>query len=272
MASPSEATVFVGGGNMAAAMVGGLLASGRDPNGIAVVEPDGARRGVLAARFGIRAFDGAAAAAASVAQASLVVWAVKPQVFADAARPLAGAAGDALHLSIMAGVRVATIAAATGSDRVVRAMPNTPALVGRGIAGLYASRVVDAAGRDAAEAVLASTGECVWVDSEEMLDAVTALSGSGPAYAFLLVEAMLEAARVIGLPDADARRLAVQTVAGAAALAAASAEPVETLRRNVTSPGGTTAAAVAVLEARGVKRAFVEAIVAARDRARELGG
>lgn len=263
-------TLFIGGGNMAAAMVGGLVAAGRDATTITVVEPDAARRDALAAAHGVRTL--AAATAAAVADAALVVWAVKPQVFAEAARPLAGVAGAALQLSIMAGVRIATIARATGSDRVVRAMPNTPALVGRGIAGLYAADAVDATGRDAAEAVLASTGGCVWVASEEMLDAVTALSGSGPAYAFLLVEAMLEAARAIGLPDADARRLAVQTVSGAAALAAASAEPIETLRRNVTSPGGTTAAAIAVLEARGVKQAIVEAIVAARDRARVLGG
>ena len=271
MASPGDKTAFIGGGNMAGALIGGLLRSGRDPASIVVVEPDAAQRARLAVAHGVHAVDGAASAGA-LQDASLVVWAVKPQVFADAARPLAASVRGALQLSIMAGIRSATVAAATGTDRVVRAMPNTPALIGRGIAGLFAGSSVDAAGRSAAEAVLASAGGCVWVEREDLLDAVTALSGSGPAYAFLLLEAMLDAARAIGLPDADARRLAVETVAGAAALAAASAEPLDTLRRNVTSPGGTTAAAVAVLEARGVKAAVVDAIVAARDRARELGG
>jgi pyrroline-5-carboxylate reductase len=153
----------------------------------------------------------------------------------------------------------------------VRAMPNTPALIGQGIAGLFARPAVTDADRAQVEAVLAATGQTLWLDSEAALDAVTALSGSGPAYVFHLVESMLEAARRMGLPDDAARRLAVQTVAGSAALVASSTDSPETLRRNVTSPNGTTQAALAVFESHGVKAAIVEAILAARDRAKELG-
>jgi pyrroline-5-carboxylate reductase len=177
----------------------------------------------------------------------------------------------ALHLSVMAGIRSDAIAAATGAQRVARAMPNTPALIGRGIAGVFARAAVTPADRARVESLLKPTGEIVWVDREEALDAVTALSGSGPAYVFHLLEAMLAAGRAMGLPEADASRLSIQTLAGAAALAARSGETPETLRRSVTSPGGTTHAAMMLLEQRGVKDAFVAAILAARDRARELG-
>jgi len=264
-----QTIAFIGGGNMAGAILGGLLAAGRPAGSLIVVEPGDAQRRGLAERFGIAALP---AADASLAAAGLVVWAVKPQAFAAAAAPCARHVGSALQLSVMAGIRSDAIVAATGSDRVVRAMPNTPALIGRGVAGLYARPVVSAADRQAVEAVLAPTGELVWVDREAALDAVTALSGSGPAYVFHLIEAMLDAARTMGLADADARRLAVQTVAGAAALVAASDESPQTLRRNVTSPGGTTQAAMDVLEAHGVKGAVVEAILAAERRAVELGG
>jgi pyrroline-5-carboxylate reductase len=179
---------------------------------------------------------------------------------------------DALHLSVMAGIRSDAIAAATGTERVVRAMPNTPALIGQGVAGVFARAAASELDRALVESLLAPTSEVVWVDREDALDAVTALSGSGPAYVFHLIEAMLAAAREMGLPDAEAKRLAVQTVAGAAALAARTAEPPETLRRNVTSPGGTTHAAMTVLDERGMKAALIAAILAARDRARELGG
>jgi len=260
---------FIGGGNMAGAIVGGLVAAGRAPASIVVVEPGAAARQSLVERFGVRVLEGADA---SLAAASLVVWAVKPQLFAAAAAPCAGHVSGALQLSVMAGIRSDAIVAATGSDRVVRAMPNTPALIGRGVAGLYARDAVSAAERDEVAAVLAPTGELVWLADEGALDAVTALSGSGPAYVFHLIEAMLDAARQMGLPDAEARRLAIGTVAGAAALAAASADSPETLRRNVTSPGGTTHAAMTLIESRDVKQAWVDAIIAARDRARELGG
>jgi pyrroline-5-carboxylate reductase len=180
-------------------------------------------------------------------------------------------AGSALQISVMAGIRSEAIVRATGSERVVRAMPNTPALIGQGIAGLYARAAVDAAGRAAVEQLLAPTGARLWVEREEDLDAVTALSGSGPAYVFYFVEAMMEAAADMGLGEAQGRTLALATVAGAAALAQRSDEPVALLRERVTSKGGTTHAALVSLEADGVKASIVKAIRAAQQRARELG-
>lgn len=261
-------TAFIGGGNMASALVGGLLASGHAPASIRIVEPGESQRRVLRERFGVEA---QGAADATLSDADVVVWAVKPQLFRDAAAPCAAFVGRALQLSVMAGVRSDAIAAASGSDRVVRAMPNTPALVGEGVAGLFARAGVDAADRERVENLMRPTGTWLWFDREEALDAVTALSGSGPAYVFYVLEAMVAAGAALGLSAEDARRLAVQTVRGGAALAAASAEPLETLRRNVTSPGGTTHAALQELERRGVAAAFGSAIRAAEQRARELG-
>ena len=260
--------VFIGGGNMAGAIVGGLVAGGRAAESILVVDPGEAQRQGLASRFGVRVL---AAADASLAAAALVVWAVKPQLFRVAAAPCAAYVGGALQLSVMAGIRSDAIVEASGSERVVRAMPNTPALIGQGVAGVFARPAVSAADREQIAATLAPTGKIVWLGDEAALDAVTALSGSGPAYVFHLIEAMLAAGREMGLGEDEAHRLAVQTVAGAAALAAGSSDSPETLRRNVTSPGGTTHAAMTLIEAHGVKAAWVEAILAARDRARELG-
>jgi pyrroline-5-carboxylate reductase len=253
---------------MAGAIVGGLVAGGHPRDAILVVDPGEIQRRGLAERFGVKAL---AAADPSLATAALVVWAVKPQLFRAAVAPCAPWVGQALQLSVMAGIRSDAIAEATGSDRVVRAMPNTPALIGQGVAGVYARPAVSADDRQRAATTLAPTGKLVWLADEAALDAVTALSGSGPAYVFHLIEAMLAAGRAMGLADADARALALQTVTGAAALAAASDESIETLRRNVTSPGGTTHAAMTRIEAHGVKAALVEAILAARERARELG-
>ena len=177
---------FIGGGNMAGALIAGLLQSGRPAGSILVVEPDDRQRAKLALQYGVHARH---APEASLAAAALVVWAVKPQAFAEAAAPCAEFVNRALHLSVMAGVRTAAIEAATDAHRVVRAMPNTPALIGRGIAGLYATAQTSAEDRAAAEGVLASTGTTLWVPREADLDAVTALSGSGPAYVFYFIEA-----------------------------------------------------------------------------------
>ena len=231
-----------------------------------ILEPDLTPRQV--AELGIEAQP---EADARLAQAGLVVWAVKPQVFADAAAPCAPHVGSALQLSIMAGIRSEAVVAATGSARVVRAMPNTPALIGRGIAGLYARPEVTADERARVEAVLAPTGSTLWVQREADLDAVTALSGSGPAYVFYFIEAMVQAGAEMGLEPAAARRLAQETFAGAAQLAMKSDETPETLRARVTSKGGTTHAAITALDAQDVKAAFVRALHAARDRAEELG-
>lgn len=263
-----DTIAFIGGGNMAGALIGGLIKSGRSAADILVVEPFEAQRARLAAGFGVQA---QAAADARLAAAGLVVWAVKPQLFAEAAAPCRPHVGQALQLSVMAGIRSDTIAAATGSERVVRAMPNTPALIGQGIAGLFAREGVDAAERAAVQALLAPTGRTLWVAREEDLDAVTALSGSGPAYVFYLLESMMAAAVEMGLTPEQGRELALATVAGAAALAGQSPEHPSVLRQQVTSKGGTTHAALSSMEAAGVGPAIVRAIRAAQHRARELG-
>jgi pyrroline-5-carboxylate reductase len=259
---------FIGGGNMASALIGGLLKAGRAPASIRVVEPIEVQRQRLGQQFGVVA---QAQAEASLADAQLVVWAVKPQLFAQAAAPCVAHVARALQLSVMAGIRSDTIVRACGSERVVRAMPNTPALIGQGIAGLYARAAVGAAERAAVEQVLAPTGALLWVAREEDLDAVTALSGSGPAYVFYFVEAMMQAAQDMGLSESQGRTLALATFAGATALALQSGDPPALLRERVTSKGGTTHAALSSLEADGVKAAIVKALRAAQQRAHELG-
>jgi pyrroline-5-carboxylate reductase len=260
---------FIGGGNMASAIIGGLLRAGQfAPGQITVVEPFAAQRDKLGAQFGVRLL---AAADASLASAGLVVWAVKPQLFAEASAACAGAVGAALHLSVMAGIRSDTLARATGSERIVRAMPNTPALIGQGIAGLFARPAATAADKLLIEQLLAPTGRSLWVDREVDLDAVTALSGSGPAYFFYIVEAMIAAAVEMGLSAEQGRQLALATCGGAAALGLASDESPTVLRERVTSKGGTTYAAISSLQADGVGDAVQRAVKAAQVRARELG-
>jgi pyrroline-5-carboxylate reductase len=259
---------FVGGGNMASALIGGVLKGGRVPATVLVIEPDDRQRARLALQFGVLALP---AADAHLLDVPLVVWAVKPQSFAAAARPCAGFVAGALQLSVMAGIRTEALTAATGSQRVVRAMPNTPALVGLGISGLYATPAVNHADRAAAEAVLAPSGELMWLQRERDLDAVTALSGSGPAYVYYFIEAMIQAAGEMGLTVEQGRRLALATFAGATALAQQSADSPAVLRERVTSKGGTTYAALMSLDNDAVKAAFVRALHAARGRAHALG-
>jgi len=259
---------FIGGGNMASAIIGGLRKSGRAARTIVVVDPGDAQRDKLRSDFAVRTL---AAADESLKEASLVVWAVKPQYFQAAAAPCAAHVGAALHLSVMAGIRSDAIARATGTQRVVRAMPNTPALIGQGISGLFARDGVTDREKAAIEQVLAPTGQTLWVAREQDLDAVTALSGSGPAYVFYFVEAMMQAAAEMGLSSEQGKQLALATFAGATSLAVASDEPPQVLRERVTSKGGTTHAALTSLEADGVKAAFVKALKAAQQRARELG-
>ena len=226
-----------------------------------------ATRALLNSQHGVQAHP---APGPFLADADLIVWAVKPQSFREAAAPVAPLAGRALQLSVMAGIRAADIAAASGSARIVRCMPNTQALVGRGMTGLF-----DASGapadRQLAETVIRTTGDVLWVEREELLDAVTALSGSGPAYVFYFLEAMQQAGAELGLTASQARRLAVGTFAGGTQLAADSPEPLATLRERVTSKGGTTYAALTAMEQAGVKAAFVQAMHAACARAKELG-
>lgn len=259
---------FIGGGNMACAILGGLVAAGHPPDRVLVLEPFETQAAQVREKFGVRV---EAAGGAALAAADVVVWAVKPQVFRDAAAPCAPFVARALHLSVMAGIRSDAIARATGSERVVRAMPNTPALIGEGIAGLFARSAVTAGDRAAIERVMAPTGETLWVAQESDLDAVTALSGSGPAYVFFFLEAMMQAAADMGLSPEQGRRLALATFKGATSLARASDESPETLRSRVTSKGGTTHAAITAMEAAGVKPAIVQALRAAQARAQALG-
>jgi pyrroline-5-carboxylate reductase len=259
---------FIGGGNMASALVGGLVQSGRIPATIVVIEPDDRQRARLALQYGVLALP---VADATLADVPLVVWAVKPQVFAAAARPCQRYVARALQLSVMAGIRTEALVAASGSARVVRAMPNTPALIGKGITGLYATPAVDGRDRAAIEQVLAPSGEWLWFDREQDLDAVTALSGSGPAYVYYFIEAMIQAAGEMGLTVEQGRRLAMATFAGATALAQQSSDSPAVLRERVTSRGGTTYAALMAMDNDAVKAAFVRALHAARDRARALG-
>lgn len=259
---------FIGGGNMASAILGGLRRGGHAAADLLVVEPFEAQRERLAADFGVQPL---AQADASLARADAVVWAVKPQLFQEAAGPCAAHIGGALQLSVMAGLRSDAIAHASGSPRVVRSMPNTPALIGQGITGLYARDAATAADRTLVEQLLAPTGRTLWVDREEDLDAVTALSGSGPAYFFYVVEHMVAAAQAMGLTEAQGRELALATCSGAAALALQSGESPSVLRERVTSKGGTTYAALSSLQADGVGEAVQRAVRAAQQRARELG-
>lgn len=253
---------------MASAIIGGLIQQGLDGDQITVVEPVAEQLARLQAQFGVRT---EAAAGPALQGCGLVVWAVKPQVFKQVAQDCAAHVAAALHLSVAAGIRSDSMAGWLGSERIVRAMPNTPALVGQGMTGLYARAAVAAADRGLIEAVIGTTGQYLWVEREADLDAVTALSGSGPAYVFYFLEAMRQAGTEMGLSAETATRLAIGTFAGAARLAQDASEPPEVLRERVTSKGGTTYAALSSLEASGVKTAFVQAMHAAGRRAQELG-
>ena len=268
MTSSSQQIAFIGGGNMASAIIGGLIRQGMKPEQITVVEPFAETAAKLQLDFGITALP---AAGPDLAQAQLVVWAVKPQMFNEAAVPVMPHTRGALHLSVAAGIRTDSICRWVGTDRVVRCMPNTPALVGQGITGLFPCPSVTPADKALVEQVIGTTGQYLWVQEESHLDAVTALSGSGPAYVFYFLEAMTEAGAGMGLSAEQAYQLAVATFSGAASLAAASTESPEVLRQRVTSKGGTTYAAITAMEAAGIKASFVNAMQAAEQRARELG-
>jgi pyrroline-5-carboxylate reductase len=268
-ALPSEQTIaFIGGGNMATAIIGGLMRQGLPASEIEVVEPFAAARDKLRTEFGIAAQESAGAA---LERCGLVVWAVKPQTFKEAAAPARAHTANALHLSVAAGIRSDSIAQWLGTERIVRSMPNTPALIGKGMTALYARPGVSAQDKARVEHVIATTGESLWVQQEAQLDAVTALSGSGPAYVFFFLEAMTQAGVDMGLTREQAYQLALGTFAGASELARASDEPPEVLRQRVTSKGGTTYAAITSMEQDQVQALFAKALHAARERAKELG-
>ncbi|MDQ6880578.1 MAG: pyrroline-5-carboxylate reductase [Pseudomonadota bacterium] len=263
-----QTVAFIGGGNMASAIVGGLLRQGLSPGRIEVVEPFAEARARLQSQFGVTAQEHAGPA---LGRAQLVVWAVKPQTFREAALQARAHTATALHLSVAAGIRSESIAAWLGTQRIVRAMPNTPALIGKGMTALFARAGVTADEKQVVEQLIGTTGQSLWVELEQQLDAVTALSGSGPAYVFFFLEAMVRAGVEMGLSAQQARRLAVGTFAGASALAEATDDPLDLLRQRVTSRGGTTYAAIASMEQDRVQDLFIEAMRAAGTRAAELG-
>ncbi len=265
--TPSTRIAFIGGGNMASAIIGGLIASGLPASHISVVEPFEAARTALKTKFGI---DALPTATDALAAADLVVWAVKPQTFREAAAAAAPYTAQALHLSVAAGITTDSIALWLGTSRIVRAMPNTPALVGKGMTGLFARPDVDTTGQALIERVIGTTGQFVWVQAEEQLDAVTALSGSGPAYVFLFLEAMTQAGVDMGLTAAQSYQLAVATFQGASELAARSDEPAAVLRERVTSKGGTTYAAITHMQQTQLPEHFIAALRKAQTRAQEL--
>ena len=267
---PHPVLAFIGGGNMARSLIGGLLAAGADPAGIRVADPNAQARDALVADFGVGAFAEAADAAQG---ADAWVFAVKPQVMREVCGGLATAAQAArpLVVSIAAGITSTQLDRWLGGGQaVVRTMPNTPALLGAGVTGLYANPRVDASGRARAERLMASAGSTVWIDDEALMDAVTGTSGSGPAYVFLLAEALEDAAVAEGLPPGAARILAQQTILGAARMLTESGEPPAELRRRVTSPGGTTQAAIETFEAGGFRDLVARAVRAATRRGGEL--
>jgi pyrroline-5-carboxylate reductase len=260
---------FVGGGNMATALIGGLVAKGFAPQSIAVVEVVAEARERLTASFGVKCADQPAAAAPF---GDVILLAVKPQQMREVARALAPLLRDELVVSIAAGIRLQDLERWLGGHaRLARCMPNTPALIGAGVTGLYARPAAGPEGRQQAQAILEAVGEVIWVEDEALLDPVTAVSASGPAYVFYFIEALERAARELGLDAAGARRMALGTFRGAAELAARSPDAPATLRERVTSNGGTTERALASLQADRVADAIARAVRAANERAHELG-
>jgi len=262
---------FAGGGVMAEAMFSRAIASGLCTVGdISVGEPVPARRDDIAERYGIAVH---ADNAPAIEDAEIVVIAVKPQHISHVYHDLHGALGaEQTALSIAAGVTIGSLAAGLSHDRIIRVMPNTPAQIGAGMSVWTATPGVPDAAQDAAASLLATLGREWRVDSEDYLDMATAVSGSGPAYVFAFIEALTEAGVFVGMPRDMAQTLAVETTLGSARLASESGEAPAILRERVTSPGGTTAAALQELERRGFKSALIEGVTAAFHRSQELGG
>lgn len=260
---------FIGGGNMAAALIGGLAGKLTAGANIHVVDLNADALQRLQQQFGVRT---ATVIDDAVANSDVIVLAVKPQQMKDVVAQLKPHIEKQLVLSIAAGIRASDLSRWLGGhDAIVRTMPNTPALIGKGVTGMVATAGVSAEQRDAADAILRAVGETVWLDDEALIDPVTAVSGSGPAYVFYFLEAMQQAAQEMGLTAEQGNALAISTFVGAAQLAAQSDDPVSVLRERVTSKGGTTYAALTSMEESGVKDAIVKAMKAAAARGRELG-
>ena len=261
---------FIGGGNMARSLIGGLVAAGMDPDRIWVADPDAGQLEMLRGQHPVHAGHDNDEA---VLAADVVVLAVKPQMLKEVAEGMRDSVQSAqpLIISVAAGVREPDLQRWLGNGvAVVRTMPNTPALVQCGATALCAGPDVTAAQRELAENVMRAVGLTLWVENEEQMDAVTAVSGSGPAYFFLLMELMEEAGRRLGLGDDAVRLLATQTAFGAAKMALESNEDAATLRRRVTSPNGTTERALTIMQEGGMRELVISALEGARDRSREL--
>jgi len=261
---------FVGAGNMAQAIIGGLVNTGTPAAQLRIYEPNDALAQQLVDNMGVVAMP---SSVDLLSDCDVVVLAVKPQVMQVALQALNGASvkPGAFFISIAAGIPIASMQGwLGGSHPVVRVMPNTPALVGAGISGLFASEEVSEQQREAAESVLRAVGSVIWVDSEALIDSVTAVSGSGPAYFFYFIESLEKAALEQGLNAEQARILSLETAFGAAKLALESDQNAATLRQRVTSPGGTTEAALKTFEQHGLDRKISDAVTAAAERAREL--
>ena len=261
--------VFIGGGNMADALIGGMLKSGFAANQVRAVEVDGAARRRLSDKYRIEC---SAAVRGTVRAGEVVVFAVKPQQMKEAAR-FSGLKDNAnLVISIAAGVTLASLGGWLGGhSKLVRAMPNTPALIGAGVTGLYALPGVSEAEKKQADTILGAVSATVWIADEALMDAVTAVSGSGPAYVFWFIEQLASAGVSLGLDPEVARKLALETVLGSAKLAAQSTDSPAVLRERVTSKGGTTEAALKAFEEQKLAERFLRAVEAARDRGAELG-
>ena len=261
---------FIGGGNMAASLIGGLIAGGWPADRIRVTDPNSARREALASEFSVHTGDDNVSAAS---ECGVVVLAVKPQALREVSQNIAPVVGQhsPLIVSIAAGVREPDLNRWLGGQAaIVRTMPNTPAMVQSGATVLYANRQVTPSQRDLAESILRSVGVTEWVQDESLMDAVTALSGSGPAYFFLVMEAMEQEAIALGLTHAQAHLLTLQTALGAAKMAMESPQSLAQLRQQVTSPGGTTERALKVLEDHNLREIFAAALKAAKQRSAEL--
>ncbi len=259
---------FIGGGNMATALIGGLLGQGFDAAQISVVEINAENRARLQSEFAVRAVK---TPGEGITGSQVIVFAVKPQQLHEVARQLAPQLSGQLLISIAAGIRALDLARWAGSESLVRAMPNTPALIQSGITGVYAMPAVSDEQREQAQRILSAVGETLWLQEEAMLDAVTAISGSGPAYVFYLIEALQRASVELGFTDEEARRLSIATFLGGSKLAAASKEEVSVLRARVTSKNGTTERALFSLAEHHVSDHIVQAAQAAAARSREMG-
>ena len=267
---------FIGGGNMGRAMISGLIANGFEPNQISVVEANATTALKLYEDFGVQGIGALEQIAFDFSKNNVVVMAIKPQDFNVVAKGLASklkhASGSGpLILSIAAGIRLKDMSRWLGHTRCVRAMPNTPALIGKGITGLFADTAVNASDRELAQTICNAVGQAVWVSEERLMDAVTAVSGSGPAYVFAFLEAMQSAGEKLGLDTKTARQLAYATLEGATQLAHNSDEHAGVLRERVTSKGGTTAAALEVMQQKGWHEILEKAIDAASQRGKAMG-